>query len=78
VSGIEDDTFGRFTDDEHGRQCEVADCEHAAVHEDGSQEWCPRCRAVAFGGTFEGMAVRQGKVVRVAKLNELGTRGKTA
>ena len=42
---------GPPSDAEHERHCEIAGCEHPAVHaEIGIQGWCDRCRAVAYSG----------------------------
>jgi hypothetical protein len=55
------------SDEVHAYQCEVAGCRHPAVHllEDGEtwQGWCARCRAVAFGGVYEGVAFVDGVIV---------------
>jgi hypothetical protein len=52
------------SDELHRHHVELAGCKHPAVYEeDGVQGWCARCRAVAFGGVYEGVAYRDGKIV---------------
>jgi hypothetical protein len=53
------------SDEAHRHHCELAECKHPAVYDDGTQGWCARCRAVAFGGVYEGVAYRDGKIVTV-------------
>jgi hypothetical protein len=55
----------RFSEDEHRQHCATAACSHPAVYPDGSQGWCARCRAVAFGAVYEGLAFRDGRIVEV-------------
>ena len=55
------------SDEVHAHQCEVAGCRHPALYVfergEASQGWCPRCRAVAFGGVHEGVAFVDGVIV---------------
>jgi hypothetical protein len=53
------------SDEAHEHHCRLAGCLHPAVHENGMQGWCARCRAVAFGGVYEGLAYRDGEIVEV-------------
>jgi hypothetical protein len=59
-----------LSDEVHEHQCKVARCRHAAVYvqEDGTtvQGWCARCRCVAFGGEYEGLTYRDGRIIEVA------------
>lgn len=54
-----------FTDRQHRGHCKKAKCLHPAVHFPGCQGWCARCRAVAFGGVYEGLAYVDGEIVVV-------------
>jgi hypothetical protein len=61
-------------DEEHERHCVLAGCAHPAVYEfpDGAiQGWCSRCRAVAFGGVFDGVEFRHGRIVDAETGEEL-------
>lgn len=59
-----------FSNKEHRVHCRKAKCGHPAIHDFGdfkSQGWCARCRAVAFGGVYEGLAYINGAIVHVGK-----------
>lgn len=60
-----------FTDREHKTHCRKGGCAHPAVHFPGCQGWCARCRAVAFGGVYEGLAYIDGAIVNVASRKAL-------
>jgi hypothetical protein len=52
------------SDELHLHHVALAGCKHPALYEEeGVQGWCARCRAVAFGGVYEGVAYRDGKIV---------------
>jgi hypothetical protein len=52
-------------DEVHRWRCEVAGCTHPAVHEAICvQGWCARCRAVAFGGVYDGVAYVGGEIIK--------------
>lgn len=51
----------------HRKHCRIAECKHPAIYPGFGMGWCARCRAVAFGGVYEGFAFIGGKVVEVGK-----------
>ena len=57
------------TDEQHEEHCRLAECRHPAVLGPHRQGWCARCRAVAFGSVFEGIAYVGGKIVNVNSAN---------
>jgi hypothetical protein len=65
----------RVSDEIHQHHCEVAGCKHPAIYDldDGetAQGWCARCRAVAFGGVYEGVTFRDGRIVDAVTGEEL-------